>query len=566
MFTPAKSELTHKISSPLMRSKIINPFLDSSPDSIGSTRYQMISGNEEIPMSLISKHDSNFKSALIQIRGMTCTNCVLAIEKHLNAQAGIISTKVALALEQSTVEYDPALTSEKQIANIIEELGYEATPISISKKGTLDLFIYGMTCASCSGKIERSVGKLRGICSVHVNLLAESAEIIFIHEEIGIRDIIETIESLGFNATISDSSRETQLASLNRTKEIKEWRSAFQKSLAFSIPVSIISMILPAYIPEICYFQLGLPGLRLCDVSQLILTVPVQFGIGWRFYKSAWKSLKHNSYTMDVLVCLGTTMSFLFSTLSIFYSIWRSGNPPPNVFFETSATLITFVTLGRYLENMAKSQTSSALSKLMSLAPSYSMLLEKKIENGIEIVIARKIPTEYIRVGDLLKVGPGERIPVDGKIIFGETQIDESILTGEPLLLSKSISDQVISGSINGLGLLHIEAQRVGTDTTLAQIVNLVQKSQTSKSKAPIQKIADRVASVFIQSVIALSLLTFVFWMFYIHFHAGKIPPPFPADSDWLFVCLSMTISVIVVACPCALGLATPTAVMVFFI
>ena len=518
----------------------------------------MLSLGEEIPTSL--------SSTLIQIQGMTCTNCAAAIEKHLHARSGIFAAKVALALEQATVDYDPILLSENQVAEIIEELGYEASPLSIAKKGTLELLIGGMACASCSGIIERSLRKLHGVCSADVNLLAETAKIVFVHEDIGIRDIVELIESLGFNATIADTLRDTQLASLNRTREIGEWRSAFILSLAFSIPVSVLSMVIPMFIPEFCDLQLGIPGLKLCDVAQLILTVPVQFGIGWRFYKSAWKSLKHNSYTMDVLVCLGTTMSFLFSTLSIFYSIWRSGNPPPNVFFETSATLITFVTLGRYLENMAKSQTSSALSKLMSLAPSYSMLLEKKIENGIEIVIARKIPTEYIRVGDLLKVGPGERIPVDGKIIFGETQIDESILTGEPLLLSKSISDQVISGSINGLGLLHIEAQRVGTDTTLAQIVNLVQKSQTSKSKAPIQKIADRVASVFIQSVIALSLLTFVFWMFYIHFNAGKIPPPFPADSDWLFVCLSMTISVIVVACPCALGLATPTAVMVFFV
>lgn len=259
---------------------------------------------------------------------------------------------------------------------------------------------------------------------------------------------------------------------------------------------------------------------------------------------------------MDVLVSLGTNLSYIFSIFAIVNSIARGGTPPPQVFFETSSTLITFVALGRYLENTAKAKTASALSRLYSLAPAHALLLE--LRDGV--VHVRPIPTEFIKRGDLIKVLPGERMPCDANVEFGRSDVDESVVTGEPLPVLKCVGDVVIAGTVNGAGALHVRAERVGSDTTLAQIVRLVSDAQATK--APIQATADMVSAVFVPSIIALGCVTFVIWLTIIK-ETGWIPASFPPDSNHFFVCLSMCISVIVVACPCALGLATPTAVMV---
>ena len=278
------------------------------------------------------------------------------------------------------------------------------------------------------------------------------------------------------------------------------------------------------------------------------------------FHKKAWKSLKHHSYTMDVLLSLGTNLAFLFSVLSIFVSIARGGKPVPQVFFETSSTLITFVSLGRYLENSAKSKTSSALTKLISLAPATALLIEQDVIAGKKTQSTREIPAAFIKAGDLLKILPGERMPCDGSVEFGKSEVDESLVTGEPLPVLKVCGDLVIAGTVNGSSVVHVRAERVGADTTLSQIVKLVSGAQASK--APIQAAADRVSAVFVPVIIALGCFTFSVWMIIIE-STGWIPSAFPQDSNHVFVCLSMCISVIVVACPCALGLATPTAVMV---
>lgn len=263
---------------------------------------------------------------------------------------------------------------------------------------------------------------------------------------------------------------------------------------------------------------------------------------------------------MDVLVMLGTTIAFIFSCISLVYSTCHANHPKPNVFFETCSTLICFISLGRYLENVAKGKTSSALAALLTLAPTKAVLLETDKDNDV-----RKetfIPTEYVQVGDIIKVIPGERIPSDGSIVFGSSYVDESFLTGEPLPIWKSIGDTVHGGTVNTNGLIHIKATRVGSDTTLAQIIRLVNEAQTSK--APIQEIADKVASVFVPAVIALAILTLFGWcIVLIVFNYTLSANLFPDNDAKFFIALNFCISVIVVACPCALGLATPTAVMV---
>ncbi|KAI8917401.1 hypothetical protein BC831DRAFT_485164 [Entophlyctis helioformis] len=481
-----------------------------------------------------------------RLRGMTCASCVASIENHLKGQDGIVSCKVALSLERAVVEYAESKLSEASIANMINDIG------------VANLKIFGMTCGSCSGKIEREVGKMPGVRSVTVNLLGQTGRFEFDKQDIGVRDIVKKIESLGYNAVMADTNSNAQIESLARSKEIRLWRKAFFTSLGFTLPVMAISMLMPKIARSVVDADVVFRGLHLGDVAMMLLTIPVQFGVGRRFYKAAFKSVSHGSYTMDVLVTLGTTLAFVFSIISMLNTVLRGGSPRSEVFFETSAALITFVSLGRYLENLAKAKTGAALSKLLSLAPSHAVLLEMDQTTGQ--IVERQIPSEYIKAGDLLKIVPGERIPADGMVEFGATEVDESLVTGEPLPVTKIAKDQVIAGTVNGSGVVHVRAERVGTDTTLAQIVKLVSDAQTAK--APIQNVADHIAGIFVPTVVALGVATFLIWMCVI-LGTNWIPSSFPPDSNWFFVCLSMCISVIVVACPCALGLATPTAVMV---
>ncbi|KAI8910879.1 hypothetical protein EDD86DRAFT_203848 [Gorgonomyces haynaldii] len=514
---------------------LVNPFADEK------TRLPS-------PPSAISLKTVHNAKVMIKVKGMTCASCVNTIEKNLQASRGILSCNVSLGLEEATVEYDPQSLGPQQVADLIDDLGFEAHVMEKTRPEVFDMQIYGMTCGSCSGKIERETGKLPGVISVSVNLLAQQGRFEIDQDQIGLRDIIEKIEQLGFNALLQDNSVESQLESLKRTQEIQEWRSSFIVSALLTLPVWFIAMILPGLNPQLANLEL-LKGLRAMDLVMMAFTIPVQFWLGSRFYRASYKAVSHHSYTMDVLVTLGTTMAFFFSVFSMFHAVFFHGKP--QVFFETSAMLITFVTLGRYLENAAKAKTSSALSKLLQLAPSYAML----IENGQE----RKIPTEYIKKNDIIKILPSERIPCDGVVVFGHSFVDESLLTGEPVPVSKQENDLVIAGSVNGSGVMHVKASRVGTDTTLSQIVKLVSDAQASK--APIQEAADQIAGVFVPTVICLGFVTFMVWMCVVHYF-GWVPKSFPTDSDSLYVALSMCISVIVVACPCALGLATPTAIM----
>jgi Cu+-exporting ATPase len=492
----------------------------------------------------------NSKMVQMEVHGMTCSACVKSIEDQLLSQKGIYNCSVALTLERAQVEYNPDIQSPESIRDLIDDMGFEAKIVHESDTNQVELRILGMTCASCSGKIERYFSTYDGVLKCTVNLLGQTGTFDVVKTKVGIRDLIEGIESLGFNAFVPDNNVNSQLESLQRTKEIQKWRHQFWTSVCFAVPVSFISMVLPVIAPRVFDYTLVVKGLTFGTLSQLVLTIPVQFGIGWTFYRQSYKAIKHGSYTMDVLVALGTSLAFFYSLLAMIVCIWRGGEPPAQVFFEASSTLITFVTMGRYLENSAKAKTSSALSKLISLAPSHALLLEFDETN--KQFSAREIPTDYIKVGDLLKILPGERIPCDGTVEFGQSAVDESLVTGEPLPVEKQKFDKVITGTVNGSGAMHIRAERVGSDTTLSQIVKLVSGAQASK--APIQAVADQVAAIFVPSVVFLGLVTFVGWMIIIQcFH--WIPASFPSDSSPLFVCLSMCISVIVVACPCALGI-----------
>ncbi|KAL4881578.1 E1-E2 ATPase-domain-containing protein [Aspergillus karnatakaensis] len=343
-------------------------------------------------------------------------------------------------------------------------------------------------------------------------------------------------------------------------------------------------MILPMYLPMIDFGKFRLiPGLYLGDVTCLLLTIPVQFGIGKRFYVSSYKSLKHRAPTMDVLVMLGTSAAFFYSVFTMVVAILMEPHNRPNTVFDTSTMLITFITLGRWLENRAKGQTSAALSRLMSLAPSMTTIYEDPIaaeklaEKWAKVdldeqkptssdagptVSQRVIPTELIEVGDIIVLHPGDKVSADGIVIRGETYVDESMITGEALPIHKTKGSMVIAGTVNGTSAVDLKVIRTGKDTQLSKIVKLVQDAQTSR--ASIQRMADIVAGYFVPTIISLGLITFFGWMFVSHMLPNP-PKIFAAEEGGgkVMVCLKLCISVIVFACPCALGLSTPTAVMV---
>ncbi|KAF8937325.1 hypothetical protein BGZ58_002911 [Dissophora ornata] len=507
-----------------------------------------------------SSHQS-IKTAQLSIQGMTCASCVASIEKSLKGFPGLVSIKVALLAERATIEYIEGKTTPREIADEIDDIGFEAEPIIERRKDTVDLQVFGMTDASSANAIEGELRSTPGVVSASVSWTLQMAKVEFDNQALGIRDIVEKIEDFGFDAVLAERSNNAQLESLGRTKEIHEWKRALWTSFSFALPVFIIAMILPMFSWGLSFYNLPVVfGLVLGDVLTCILTIPVQFGVGRRFMVSAYKSIRHGVATMDVLVSLGTLSAFTFSSFSMIYSIFDPAHKS-SVFFDTSSMLITFVTFGRYLENMAKGKTSVALSKLMCLTPSTCTIYVLDPKTG-ERVSEKQIPSELIQKGDLIKVVPGDKIPTDGIVVSGQSTVDESMVTGEAESISKTIGSTVIGGTVNGLGTFDMEAVRVGSETALSQIVQLVEDAQTSK--APIQAYADMIAGFFVPTIIFLALLTFVVWMIVSHtVVADHLPKMFSMEPSKFVACLKLCISVIVVACPCALGLATPTAVMV---
>ncbi|CCM00745.1 uncharacterized protein FIBRA_02785 [Fibroporia radiculosa] len=496
-----------------------------------------------------------------RIEGMTCGACVESIEGMLRTQPGIYSIKVALLAERGVVEFDPNVWDPDKLINEISDIGFDATLIPPARSDVVTLRVYGMTCSSCTSTVETQLGAMPGINSVVVALATETCKVEFDRSVIGPREMVERIEEMGFDAMLSDQEDATQLRSLARTKEIQEWQRRFQWSLGFAMPVFFISKIAPhigglCMLVDVCL----IPGLYLGDLLVLLLTTPTQFWIGEKFYRNAYKALRHGSATMDVLVTLGTSAAYFYSLAAMVVAI-LSGDEDhrPFVFFDTSTMLIMFVSLGRYLENRAKGRTSAALTDLMALAPSMATIYT----DAPACTQEKKIATELVQVGDTVKLVPGDKVPADGTVVKGTSSIDESAVTGEPVPVLKQVGDSVIGGTVNGLGTFDMVVTRAGKDTALAQIVRLVEEAQTSK--APIQAFADRVAGYFVPGVISLAIITFSAWMVISHVLRETILPEMfraPGASK-LAVCLQLCISVVVVACPCALGLSTPTAIMV---
>jgi P-type Cu+ transporter len=465
------------------------------------------------------------KEVQLPITGMTCAACAIRIEKGLNKLDGVETANVNLALEKATIKYDPVVTNVNDFTKKVNDLGYGV----LSEKVELDLI--GMTCAACAARIEKGLNKLDGVNKATVNFALETASVEFNPSQITIQEMTKGVEKLGYEAKVK---QETTGESVDhRVKEMGKQKGKFLFSLILAFPL-LWAMVNHFEFTSFIY----LPDMLMNPWVQLALATPVQFIVGKQFYVGAFKALRNGSANMDVLVALGTSAAYFYS-LYIILSAIGSGQMMFDLYFETSAVLITLILLGKLFEARAKGRSSDAIKKLMGLQAKTATV----VRDGKELEVA----LEEVVVGDIILVKPGEKVPVDGEIIEGRSALDESMLTGESVPVDKTIGDQVIGATINKNGFLKIKATKVGRDTALAQIIKVVEEAQGSK--APIQRLADQISGIFVPIVVGIAVITFLVWFFF-------VSPGNFAEA------LEKMIAVLVIACPCALGLATPTSIM----
>lgn len=460
------------------------------------------------------------EKAELRIQGMSCAACAARIENRLSKVEGVHLAQVNLLTEQAALEYDPELTDVNTLVEHIERLGFSAQTEKPEHK-SLKLDISGMSCAACSARIEKKLQSMDGIANAVVNLSTNKAHLDYDPTQIGSRDIIDAIEYLGYSAQIQTEA--TPASAPPEAQEIKNLRRVLILSIILSFPL-ILGMFL---------MLLGMEAGWLNNAYfQCLLVTPVQFGVGYRFYKNAFLALRSGGSNMDVLVAMGTTAAYFFSVYNVIVGHHH------NLYFETSAFIITLILAGKYMEAVAKNKTTASIRALSQLQAKTARVLK----DGREM----DLPIEEVQTGDIILIRPGEKIPVDGVLIEGKSAVDESMLTGESLPVEKEAGDLVVGSTINKSGSFKFKATRIGQDTVLAQIIKMVEDAQGSK--APIQKIADRVSGVFVPAIIGIALLTFILQYWW----GGGLSSAFTAS-----------VAVLVIACPCALGLATPTAIMV---
>ncbi|MGR6016042.1 heavy metal translocating P-type ATPase [Bacillus paranthracis] len=465
------------------------------------------------------------KEANLQISGMTCAACANRIEKGLKKVEGVHDANVNFALEKTKIIYDPQKTNPQQFKEKVESLGYGI----VSDKA--EFTVSGMTCAACANKVEKRLNKLEGVNGATVNFALESATVDFNPDEINVNEMKSAITKLGYKLEVK--SAEQDGSTDHRLQEIERQKKKFIISFILSFPL-LWAMVSHFSFTSFIY----LPDMLMNPWVQLALATPVQFIIGGQFYVGAYKALRNKSANMDVLVALGTSAAYFYSVYLSVQSIGSSEHMT-DLYFETSAVLITLIILGKLFEAKAKGRSSEAIKKLMGLQAKTATV----VRDGTEM----KILIEEVVAGDIVYVKPGEKIPVDGEIVEGKSAIDESMLTGESIPVDKTIGDVVIGSTMNKNGFLKVKATKVGRDTALAQIIKVVEEAQGSK--APIQRVADQISGIFVPVVVVIAIITFAVWMIFVT----------PGDFGGA---LEKMIAVLVIACPCALGLATPTSIM----
>lgn len=467
------------------------------------------------------------KHVVLPITGMTCANCVASVERNIKKEKGINSAIVNLSSERATVDYDPTLVKLPIILQRVERAGYGVAT------GEADLYIQGMSDDNDARRLEKALSAQEGVLNTSVIYSAERAKVTYIPTIISQQDLRKIVKQAGFQAVETGDSTVDAEAQARET-EINYQKKMLIIGLIFTVPLFFLSMGSDLGLIKVDMHSNWLKWVMFA------LATPVQFYVGRQYYIGAYKSLRNGSANMDVLVAMGSSAAYFYSIPIVL------GILPGHVYFETAAVIITLIKLGKYLEAKAKGRTSDAIKKLMNLR----VATARVIRDGNEI----EIPTDEVTIGDVVLVRPGEKVPVDGVVMEGRTTIDESMLTGESMPVDKKPGDIVIGATLNKVGLIRFEATKVGKETALAQIIKLVEEAQGSK--APIQKLADKISSVFVPIVIGIAVVTFLVWFF-------AVPPAVDAEVSQFTRALIKMIAVLVIACPCAMGLATPTAVMV---
>ncbi len=458
---------------------------------------------------------SNERNITLKLKGMSCAACANTIERGLSKLPGVKEANVNFSIERGNVVYDPDQVKPDDMVKKVRALGYDVV------FDRTQLMLIGMSCASCANTIERTLNKLHGVVKATVNFAAETAAVDYYGGEIDVQDMIKAVRKAGYDAREKEEG--VDIESQEREKQAKSLWTSFVISAVLTIPL-VLNMILE--------MGFGVMTFLSNPFFQLIIDTPIQFGIGSRYYKNAYHAIRGGSTNMDVLIAMGTSVAYFYSLANMILGNYHQ------LYFEAAAVIITLVLLGKYFESSAKGKTSEAIKKLMGLRAKTARV----IRNGTET----DIPVEDVETGDTVVVRPGEKIPVDGIIIKGYSSIDESMLTGESIPTEKKEGDEVIGSTINKTGSFNFRATKVGKDTALAQIIKMVEDAQGSK--APIQRLADRISGIFVPAVILIAAATLLVWTFVL----GRF-----ADG------LVAAVSVLVIACPCALGLATPTSIMV---
>ncbi|MEA3335434.1 MAG: heavy metal translocating P-type ATPase [Chloroflexota bacterium] len=451
---------------------------------------------------------------------MTCTNCSNTVARNLKRMDGILEANVNFANERAEIIYDPSVIAPPAMMETIEEIGYGIA------EATVDLPIAGMTCTNCSATVERNLRRMDGVLEANVNFANETAHVSYLPSQVSVGDMKLLIGEIGYKviepeAGLGETAMDAELRA--RQAELQDRKRRLTIGIVLTSIIMILSMGVDlGFIPDF-------PGR---GWLLLALTIPVQFWVGEPFLRSAWKAAKNRTANMDTLVTMGSLAAFFYSLAVLVLGL------DSHLYFESSAMIITLISVGKYLESRAKTQAGNSIRKLLSLQARSARVVRDSEE--------REVPVDEVVVGDTVIVRPGEKIPVDGIILSGQSAVDESMVTGESLPSEKGPGDEVIGSTINKSGSFRFEATRVGRDTALAQIVRMVQEAQGSK--APIQRLADQVAAIFVPAVIILSLLVFLAWYF--------------IGGVGFTTALLFSVSVLLISCPCALGLATPTAVM----
>ena len=466
------------------------------------------------------------REATVRIRGMHCATCADAVRKSLSEVDGVFDPVVNLATEKAVMSYDPGRASLQQIEDAVRSAGYEVA------KDELTMTVGGMHCATCSATVSDALKAVPGVADANVNFALGRATVHYDSSAATPAQLRAAVERSGYTVLEVEGVLAEKIA---REQELREGLRDLAVALAFAVPVAVISMT-HMFWPE------GLLSEHARNYVLLALTVPVQFYAGMRYYKGAARALRNRRANMDTLVVIGTSAAFLYS---LAVTLFPGQMGTHEVYFDTSAVIITLVLAGKYLELRSRGATSEAILRLMDLQPPTATL----VSDGVE----RTVDVDQLVEGDVVVVRPGERLPVDGEVVGGVSTVDESLVTGESIPQEKAQGAEVTGGTVNMSGLLTVKATRVGRNTTLAQIVKLVEDAQSTK--APIERFADTVAGYFVPAVLAVSTATFLFWYF--------VGSTLWDVGDALTFSLTTFVAVLVIACPCALGLATPTAIVV---